>query len=212
LTPAQILARIIGPDHTLADVKAAFTGQHPEIPAYDWVADVKMRGERVAIDGIIRENGAEIGHFTRQLYYAKGIGTAFHTIMEIEKDKDKDKDIGRYHYRRAIAFYESAGIREIDMEAEGEGPVVWATFGFDFTRSQHREMLMKILREWEITPLPDQAGLLAPSVVAISTEDNEELGEDVIYELLDRAGEPLPMSLDLRNEAQRVYLRERRIL
>jgi hypothetical protein len=98
------------------------------------------------------------------------------------------------------------------MEAESEGPVIWSTFGFDFTRAQHREMLLKILREWEVDPLPDPASILAPQVVVIGTEDSPTLGAEAIEELAKRADEPLPMGLDLLDEIQRAYLRNRGIL
>ena len=97
------------------------------------------------------------------------------------------------------------------MEAESEGPVIWSTFGFDFTRAQHREMLLKILSEREVDPLPDPASILAPQVVVICTEDSPTLGAEAIEELAKRADEPLPMGLDLLNEVQRAHLRNRAV-
>ena len=131
--------------------------------------------------------------------------------MEIERPH-RDRDIAKHHYTSVLRFYDRVGIRYISMEAESEGPVIWSTFGFDFTRAQHREMLLRILREWEVDPLPDPASILAPQVVVISTEDSPTLGAEAIEELAKRADEPLPMGLDLLSEIQRAYLRNRGIL
>jgi hypothetical protein len=65
--------------------------------------------------------------------YDKGFGRATHVIMEIER-AHRDNDIAKNHYARVLAFYERAGIRYVCLDAEGEGPVVWPTFGFDFTQ------------------------------------------------------------------------------
>jgi hypothetical protein len=207
---AAALARIIG-TASVADVEAAFTCQHPSIDAYRWAANVSIKGEVIIVEGMIFENDTEIGHFSRRLFYEDGVGQAIHEIMEIERPH-RDRDIGKHHYARAITFYERVRIRYISMEAEGEGPVVWPTFGFDFSRRQHRDMLIRILKQWEVEPLPSPASILAPQVVDISTEDHPELGMEAIYELARRASEPLPMSLDLQNPIQRAYLHHRGII
>lgn len=211
MTERETLDRIIGKVATIADVVAAFSGAHPEVADYAWTATAELRGEIIAIEGIILANGHEVGRFSRRLGYAKGVGQAIHEIMEIERPH-RDHDIAKYHYTSVLGFYDRVGIRYVSMEAEGEGPVIWSTFGFDFTRAQHREMLLKILREWEVAPLPDLASILAPQVVIISTEDSPTLGAEAIEELAKRADEPLPMGLDLLNGIQRAYLRNRGIL
>jgi hypothetical protein len=211
MTEREILDRIIGRTATIADVVAAFSGVHPEVAAYRWMATAKLRGEVIVIEGLIFENGHEVGHFSRRLSYARGGGQAIHEIMEIERPH-RDRDIAKHHYTSVLGFYDRVGIRYVSMEAEGEGPVIWPTFGFDFTRAQHREMLLKILREWEVAPLPAPASILAPQVVIIGTEDSPTLGAEAIEELAKRADEPLPMGLDLLNGIQRAYLRNRGIL
>jgi hypothetical protein len=211
MTDREILDRIIGRAATIADIVAAFSGTHPELSAYTWTATAEVRGEIIGIEGVILESGREIGRFSRRLGYAKGVGQAIHEIMEIERPH-RDRDIAKYHYTSVLGFYDRVGIRYVSMDAEGEGPVIWSTFGFDFTRSQHREMLLKILREWEVAPLPDPASILAPQVVIIGTEDSPTLGAEAIEELAKRADEPLPMGLDLLNGIQRAYLRNRGIL
>jgi hypothetical protein len=211
MTEREILDRIIGSSTTIGDVVAAFSGTHPEVASYSWRATAKIRGEIIAIEGSIFGGDQEIGHFSRRLFYEGGEGQAIHEIMEIERPH-RDHDIAKYHYTSVLRFYDRVGIRYVSMEAESEGPVIWSTFGFDFSRSQHREMLLKILREWEVNPLPAPASILAPQVVSIGTEDSPMLGAEAIEELAMRADEPLPMRLDLLNETQRVYLRSRGIL
>jgi hypothetical protein len=153
-------------------VRAAFSARHPAIPAYEWFATAAVKGEVLSVTGRIFEGGTQIGHFSRRLMYAKGVGQAIHEIMEIER-RHRDKDIAKHHYGRALAFYQ---------------------------------------REWDVNPLPSPSSLLAPRVVDINTDEEPELGQLAIYELADRAGEPLPMSLDLRNELQATYLRNRGII
>jgi hypothetical protein len=211
MTDREILDRIIGKTASIADVAAAFTGSHPDRPGYTWTATAELRGEIVGVEGLIFEDGRDVGHFSRRLVYARGVGQAIHEIMEIERPH-RDRDIAKHHYRSVIRFYDRVGIRYVSMEAEGEGPYIWPTFGFDFTRSQHREMLLKILREWEVEPLPTLASILAPQVVSICTEDSPTLGAEAIEELARRADQPLPMRLDLLDEPQRAYLRNRGIL
>ena len=211
MTEREILDRIIGKASTIADVVEAFSGAHPEVGAYTWTAVAKVRGEVIGIEGLILENDREIGHFSRRLGYADGVGQAIHEIMEIELPH-RGRDIAKHHYTSVLRFYDRVGIRYVSLEAESEGPVIWSTFGFDFTRSQHREMLLKILREWEVDPLPAAASILGPQVVSIGTGESPLLGAEAIEELAKRADEPLPMRLDLLNQVQREYLQYRGIL
>ena len=211
MSESEIVARIIGTEVSLSDVADAFTSRHPTIPEYSWSAAVLVKGDIIVVSGTIHLNGSEIGHFSRRLFYEKGVGRAYHEIMEIDRPH-RDNDIGKHHYGRALRFYRRVGIRFVSMEAEGEGPVIWPTFGFDFSRDQHRAMMMKILKDWEIRPLPGAGSVLAPQVVDINIDENPELGQQAIYELVNRAAEPLPMILDLEDETQAAYLHNRGIL
>ena len=206
----KFLDRIIG-SADLADVADAFSGRHPTIPAYSWSAEASLRGEVIDVEGLIYHESSEIGHFKRRLSYAKRVGQAYHVIMEIEREH-RGRDIAKYNYARILRFYDRVGIARVILEAEGEGPVVWSTFGFDFSHSKHRDMLLRILREWNVNPIPDRTSLLAPHVVGIDTVESPELGQEAIYKLLERAREPLPMHLDLRDAGQRDTLRLRGIL
>jgi len=206
----KFLDRIIG-SADLADVADAFSGRHPTIPEYSWKAEASLRGEVIDVEGLIYHNNSEVGHFRRRLSYAKRVGQAYHVIMEIEREH-RGRDIAKHNYTRILRFYDRVGIARIVLEAEGEGPVVWSTFGFDFSHSKHRDMLLRILREWDVDPIPDRTSLLAPLVADMHTDENLELGLEAIYALLDRAREPLPMHLDLRDAMQRAYLRNRGIL
>jgi hypothetical protein len=85
MTERETLDRIIGKSATMADVVAAFSGAHPEVAAYAWTATAELRGEIIAIEGIVLANGYEVGRFSRRLGYAKGVGQAIHEIMEIER-------------------------------------------------------------------------------------------------------------------------------
>ena len=209
-TKREFLDRIIG-SADLADVADAFSGRHPTIPAYSWSAEASLCGEVIDVEGLIYHDNTEIGHFRRRLSYAKRVGQAYHVIMELEREH-RGRDIAKHNYTRILRFYDRVGIARVILEAEGEGPVVWSTFGFDFSHSKHRDMLLRILRQWHVDPIPDRASLLAPLVADMHTDENRELGLEAIYALLDRAREPLPMHLDLRDAMQRAYLRNRGIL
>jgi hypothetical protein len=211
MTDREILDRIIGNASSIADVVDAFSGSHPALATYTWMATAELRGEIIDIDGLIFEAGREVGHFSRRLFYARNMRQAFHEIMELERPH-RDRDIAKHHYGRLLRFYDRVGIRYVSMKAEGEGPFIWPTFGFDFTRPKHREMLLRILREWEVEPLPSLESILAPQVVSIGTDVSPTLGAEAIRELARRADEALPMRLDLVEEAQRAYLRNRGIL
>jgi hypothetical protein len=164
------------------------------------------------VDGLIYLDDAVVGDFSRRLYYEKNRARAYHDIMEIAL-AHRGKRIAFHHYRKAIAFYERIGIEYVDMSAEAEGPLVWATFGFDLSKNQHRDMLMKIVRDLEIVlpePFPSELPL-APYVAAWRTDDAPNIGMRAIRTLADKAG-ALPMHLDLRDPWQRRLLRNRGIL
>ena len=209
-TKREFLDRIIG-SADLADVADAFSGRHPTIPAYSWSAEASLCGEVIDVEGLIYHDNTEIGHFRRRLSYAKRVGQAYHVIMELEREH-RGRDIAKHNYTRILRFYDRVGIARVILEAEGEGPVVWSTFGFDFSHSKHRDMLLRILREWQLDPIPDRSSVLAPHIVGIRTEDEPALGQEAIYELLERAREPLPMRLDLHDAVQRGFLCDRGIL
>jgi hypothetical protein len=68
------------------------------------------------------------------------------------------------------------------------------------------------LKEWGVDPLPNPH-ILAPRVAVLKTADHPVLGSEAIEELVLRVDrEPLPMTLDLQDPAQRAYLRNRGIL
>ena len=176
MTKGEILSRILGQHRTLDDVRTAFSARHPAIPAYAWFAAAEVKGEVITVTGRIFNGTMQIGHFSRRLMYAKGFGQAIHEIMEIERPH-RDNDIAKHPYSRALVFSRPVGIRYVRLDAEGEGPVIWPTFGFDFTRRKHREMLLKILRDWDVNPIPHPASLLAPRIVDINTDEAPELGQ-----------------------------------
>jgi hypothetical protein len=215
MTEREILNRIIGPDATLADVEAAFTGDRaPEYRNYTWRARVRLRGEVISIEGNIYNGTDDIGHFTRRLYYERKFARATHEILEIERAHHR-RGIALAQYRRFMPFYDRVGIRYVHMDAAGMGPFVWPTFGFDLARRSQRQRLRAILRQWGLDQLPLPEPLLAPGVVDISIPGNSEIGSQAMIELrylAEEGGEALPMTLDLQDEAQRSILTNMGIL
>jgi len=195
----------------LTDVEEAFSGRHLGKPEYSWRATATVRGETVAIEGLIFFSGHDIGRFSRRLYFQNNRPRAYHEILELA-DEHQSQGIAREHYTKVIRFYDSLRVRFIELSAESTGVIIWPQLGFDLSHAPHRQRLMRILREWDVEPLPDSESVLAPIVVDIGTNDEPTLGEEALYELADRVGEGLPMVLDLDHPLQRAFLRNRGIL
>lgn len=202
--------RILG-ETRLAEVEEAFSGHHPGNPKYSWRATAKIHGETVAIEGLIFFNQTDVGRFSRRLYFQSNRPRAYHEILELT-DEHQSRGIAREHYTKVIRFYDSLRVRFIELSAESTGVIIWPQLGFDLSHAPHRQRLMRILREWDVEPLPDPESVLAPIVVDIGTTEEPTLGEEALYELADRVGEGLPMVLDLDHPLQRAFLENRGIL
>jgi hypothetical protein len=212
MTEREILNRIIGPDATLADVEAAFTGDRaPEYRNYTWHASAKLRGHVISIEGAIFDQFAEIGHFIRRLYYEKGCARAKHEILEIARDHHRC-GIALAMYRAILPFYDAVGIRFIHLDAAGMGPFVWPDFGFELERRKQKEQLLALLRAAGIEPLPLIESLYAAEVVDIEVDGEPNFGGRIMAQLGHAAedrGQSLPMFLDLSNQAQRAILEKK---
>ncbi len=215
MTDSEVLCRLIGPNTTLNDVVAVFSGSGWfEGRWYTWTSTAELRGEVIAIEGTIQSGVQTIGRFSRRIVYEQKAARAIHEIIEIDDEGDhRDRGIAMAHYRSAIQFYDRVGIRSISLVATAMGIFVWPTFGFDLSSIVQRERLLALLKKAgvEAEDLTTES-VLAPQVVDIVL-DGDDVGSQVLIRLMElEFAHEVPMILDLANPVQRLYLEKRGIL
>jgi len=203
----EIIARILG-EHSISDVREAFTLQHPERP-YTSTSSVTVKGDQIQIAGIFWSDRLQIGHFHRTLRFQKGSSCAFHDMIEIEPEH-RDQDIARHHYTKVLRFYDLSPIRLVRLDAEGDGPWIWPQFGFDLVSKKDKERLVALGNAQEVN-LGSADDLYAADVATTDKGTGSALGTTLLRALSKPNGR-LQMILRLDDPSHRAFLTARGIL
>jgi hypothetical protein len=219
---------LFGNKITVAQILDAFTIDHTENgerfiaraeAALGKEGDIEIRGRFYRVNG----DAEEVGCFMRRLLRKNDNLRAHHMNIEIV-ERHQFKHISEAHYRKALQFYIDAGVVNVFMEANRDGPAVWPGFGFDLVEGGKRDRL-RALVETELAKYDIPLGQVldvsklhpvTPLLIAVEIEvPNGKGGEEIVYvgqsamrKLYDEGGEELRMTWWLDQPTARPYLEE----
>jgi hypothetical protein len=178
-----------------------------------------IRGKFSKVD----DGEAVVGSFMRRLLRKNGLLRVYHMSIEIEV-AHRFKHIATAHYRKALQFYVRAGIINVFMEADRDGPSIWPRFGFELVEGRHQERLRAIVKAklagFDVSPAQridvDDLVPIAPLLLEIQVEvpgddgktSTLELGQLAMRKLYLEEGEPLRMTWWLDQSWAAAYLED----
>jgi len=135
-----IIEDLFGTSVTEEAVLEAFRVEHDGFSSHPMTA---------AHDGGVRVHGdfntstadcRHAGHFDRVLHRAGSTLVAQHIVLCIA-EPFRQQGLATHHLRKAVRFYDEVGIEYVQLEAAGDGVIVWPQLGFELREQGDRKLL-----------------------------------------------------------------------